>query len=81
MEALESTYERGLHRVTNKILRGDPERRAKKVKLHRYGELVFRRPAEKLIMADQTRTMLTKLYRPHIADLEDLLGRRIDAWR
>ncbi len=42
---------------------------------------IFGRRSQRPRMLEETRELLHELYEPHILELEDLLGRRIEVWR
>jgi hypothetical protein len=84
LRILERAYRKGLKKITGRLINKETDRfhaRDRQRRIHRYAEIIFRRPAAKQTMPPDIRRMLRKIFASHIANLEGMLGRKIIGWQ
>jgi hypothetical protein len=76
-----SRIERVYIRLSRNLLRRIAPDTVKRQQWYKYTEFLFRKPAAKAVMAEETRCRLLELYEPHIQALERMLHRTFPEWR
>ena len=69
-------YERGCEALVRRVYRDSELRQSKRARMQR----LFREPAGRYRLPPRLRARLERVYRPHVADLETLLGRTFSEW-